>query len=75
MTVDILCTYGIFYHRLNWTAKVSDILGPDYEFVDSYRTKEITIRDLLSHRTGLARLDFGVDPVFPKSLTRATFCK
>ena len=65
----------LFHYRLTWTAKVTDILGSDYEFIDAYRTKELTIRDLLSHRTGLARLDFGVDPVFPKNLTRTKLCK
>jgi CubicO group peptidase (beta-lactamase class C family) len=49
---------------------VNDILGSDYEFIDEYRSKETTLRDLLSHRTGLARLDIGLFSGFPKSLSR-----
>ena len=61
---------------MNWTAKVTDILGPTYEFVDPYRTKELTLRDLLSHRTGLARLDFGATGAgISKSVSRNDFCR
>ncbi|XP_060560761.1 uncharacterized protein LOC132720615 [Ruditapes philippinarum] len=56
---------------LDWDTKVHDILGSDYEFIDEYRSKETTLRDLLSHRTGLARLDIGLFSGFPKSLSRA----
>lgn len=62
--------------RMNFTAKVTDILGPRYEFVDSYRTKELTLRDLLSHRTGLARLDYaGTVAGISKSISRTEFCR
>lgn len=44
----------------DWSIKVTDILGPDYEFIDTLRTTELTLRDLLSHRTGLARLDIAI---------------
>jgi CubicO group peptidase (beta-lactamase class C family) len=56
--------------RLDWNTKVHDILGSDYEFIDEYRSKETTLRDLLSHRTGLARLDIGLFSGYPKSLSR-----
>ncbi|XP_052212187.1 uncharacterized protein LOC127831244 [Dreissena polymorpha] len=39
--------------KLDWTAKVMDILGSEYGFVDDYRTRESTLKDPLSHRTGL----------------------
>ncbi|XP_045184047.2 D-aminopeptidase-like [Mercenaria mercenaria] len=55
---------------LDWNAKVHDILGPDYEFIDEYRSKEMTLRDMLSHRTGLARLDIGVFSGYPADITR-----
>ena len=61
---------------LDWTTKVTDILGSGYGFIDPYRTKEMMLRDLISHRTGLARLDYGgVIAGFPKSVSRAEFCK
>ena len=60
----------------DWTAKVTDILGPGYEFTDAYRTKEMMLRDLISHRTGLARLDYaGIIAGIPQSVSRAEFCK
>jgi len=42
--------------RLNWDDKVSKIL-PDFRMNDSYVTRNITVRDLLCHRSGLATFD------------------
>ena len=56
--------------------KVTDILGAEYGFVDQYRTKELMLRDLLSHRTGLAGLDAGgLGSNIPRSISRGTFSK
>ncbi|KAL4230949.1 hypothetical protein ACF0H5_011322 [Mactra antiquata] len=61
---------------MTWTTKVSDILGPEYEFIDELRTKETTVRDLLSHRTGLARLDIGLMAGFKDDqISRETYVK
>ncbi|KAL4230948.1 hypothetical protein ACF0H5_011321 [Mactra antiquata] len=61
---------------MTWTTKVSDILGPEYEFIDEIRTKETTVRDLLSHRTGLARLDIGLLAGYKEDqISRKTFSK
>ena len=60
---------------LNWSVPVTDILGQGYEFVDIYRTKELTLRDLLSHRTGLAGLDGVLDSGIPKTISRMEYCK
>ncbi|EWH06476.1 beta-lactamase [Pseudoalteromonas lipolytica SCSIO 04301] len=38
--------------KLNWDDKVIDHL-PEFRLYDSYVTREMTIRDLLSHRSGL----------------------
>lgn len=38
--------------KLNWDDKVSKYL-PEFEMYDAYVTREITIRDLVSHRSGL----------------------
>ena len=43
--------------KLNWDDKVVKYL-PDFKLKDSYITNEITIRDLLTHRTGIGNLDF-----------------
>lgn len=58
-----------------WSTKVTDILGNGYAFVDDYRTKELMVRDLLSHRTGLGNLDEGLIAGFPEHFSRADLCK
>lgn len=62
-------------YRLTWSAKVTEILGAGYEFTDAYRTKELTLRDLLSHRTGLARLDIGFRSGCKRFDSRSLICK
>lgn len=63
------------FFQVRLEAKVSSILGPGYEFTDSYITNELILRDLLSHRTGLARLDFGTTCGIPRTVSRSSFCK
>ncbi|XP_046368721.2 penicillin-binding protein 4-like [Haliotis rufescens] len=60
---------------LTWTSKVKDVLGPDFAFVDEERTRETTLRDLLTHRTGLHP---AVPPLFAgldHNLTTTEFAK
>ncbi|MGH7618345.1 MAG: serine hydrolase [Gemmatimonadaceae bacterium] len=42
--------------KIRWDEHVTDIL-PDFRLYDPYATSEITIRDLLTHRTGLPGTD------------------
>jgi len=42
--------------KLRWDDKVIDYI-PDLRLYDAYATRELTIRDLLSHRTGLPGTD------------------
>ncbi|WAR28087.1 GIGA6-like protein [Mya arenaria] len=63
------------YDSIAWTAKISDILGSEYGFIDDYRTRKTTLRDLLSHRTGLANPDIGLMSGFPPSISREDLCK
>jgi CubicO group peptidase (beta-lactamase class C family) len=42
--------------KLHWDDRVIDYL-PDFRLYDSYATREITIRDLLTHRSGLPGTD------------------
>jgi CubicO group peptidase (beta-lactamase class C family)/dienelactone hydrolase len=42
--------------KLHWDDRVIDIL-PDFRLYDPYATRELTIRDLLTHRTGLPSTD------------------
>jgi CubicO group peptidase (beta-lactamase class C family) len=41
------------YPNISWKTPVSSILGEDFVLADSLYTENITIEDILSHRTGL----------------------
>jgi CubicO group peptidase (beta-lactamase class C family) len=43
--------------KIHWDDKVINYL-PEFQLKDSYLTREITIRDLLTHRTGLGNTDY-----------------
>src|SRR5210317_928969 len=43
--------------KLNWDDKVIDYL-PEFQLKDPYITREMTIRDLLTHRTGIGNTDY-----------------
>ncbi|QAA82468.1 serine hydrolase [Aequorivita sp. H23M31] len=53
--------------KLNWDTKVTDII-PDFKLYDAYVTNEFTVRDLITHRSGLG-LGAGDLMVFPASNT------
>ena len=42
--------------KLKWDDRVIDYF-PDFQLYDSYATRELTVRDLLTHRTGLPSTD------------------
>ncbi|MBX6363389.1 MAG: serine hydrolase [Gemmatimonadetes bacterium] len=42
--------------KIRWDEPVIDVL-PDFRLYDPYVTREVTIRDLLTHRTGLGNAD------------------
>ncbi|KAL3878902.1 hypothetical protein ACJMK2_031228 [Sinanodonta woodiana] len=54
---------------ISWTSKLFDILGDDFQFIDPVRTSQTTLRDILSHRTGLANT-LGSLCGYPSGLTR-----
>ena len=53
--------------KLSWDTKVNDII-PEFKLYDSYVTAEFTVRDLISHRSGLG-LGAGDLMVFPATNT------
>ncbi|KAK3592705.1 hypothetical protein CHS0354_037839 [Potamilus streckersoni] len=61
--------------NLTFSTKVSKILGPEYAFVNDIRMRGMTIRDLLAHRTGLARLDFTFIAGIPKKIGRTEYSR
>ncbi|XP_067661439.1 uncharacterized protein [Haliotis asinina] len=60
---------------LTWTSKVKDVLGSDFEFVNEARTQETTLRDLLSHRTGLQTANLALFAGFAENFTSADLAK
>ncbi|KAL5320683.1 hypothetical protein ACEPPN_011493 [Leptodophora sp. 'Broadleaf-Isolate-01'] len=60
---------------VKWTTLVAKLIGDDFVLSDN-RTDQITVEDILSHRTGLPDCDdacYGIDakvPDTPKSVTR-----
>eukprot|EP00058_Branchiostoma_floridae_P017276 XP_002602764.1 hypothetical protein BRAFLDRAFT_93710 [Branchiostoma floridae] len=44
--------------NVSWDTVLTDILGPSFKFRDRFRTEEATLRDLLTHKTGLENLGF-----------------
>jgi CubicO group peptidase (beta-lactamase class C family) len=54
-------------NKITWDAKVTDII-PEFKMYDAYVTSEFTIRDLLTHRSGLG-LGAGDLMIWPDSST------
>ena len=46
------------YLDIKWDAKMSDLLPDDFVMAEESYTKDVTVEDILSHRTGLPRYDF-----------------
>ncbi|XP_052683081.1 uncharacterized protein LOC128163506 [Crassostrea angulata] len=44
-------------NSFNWDTKLSSIFGDDFRLTNDYLRTEMTIKDLLSHRTGLSDTD------------------
>lgn len=53
--------------KITWDTKVSDVI-PEFKLYDPYVTSEFTVRDLLTHRSGLG-LGAGDLMIFPDSNT------
>lgn len=63
--------------KVKWDDPVTKYL-PEFELYDPYVTREITVRDLLTHRSGLERGDFlwyGTDNSREEILRRARYLK
>lgn len=65
--------------KLHWDDPVIDLI-PDFRLYDPYVTREVTLRDLLTHRTGLPGTDlFWVIPennyTFPEIIRRLRYVK
>lgn len=42
-----------FYDHVQWDSKMSDLLPEDFVMAEDSYTKDVTVEDILSHRSGL----------------------
>ncbi|TAQ83561.1 hypothetical protein B7494_g8115 [Chlorociboria aeruginascens] len=73
--ISLLVDDNDAFPDVKWDAKVESLLGGDFELADA-TTKEVTVEDILSHRSGLPRHDIcclgknAKTPDTPQSITR-----
>ena len=41
--------------KFDWNTRVIDLLPDDWKLMDDWATEKATVRDILSHRSGLPR--------------------
>lgn len=58
-----------------WVTPLVKILGDDFRLGDEYMTQHVTLKDLLTHRTGTVNFNLPAFAGEPKNLTRAEFTK
>ncbi|KAL8606182.1 hypothetical protein ACOMHN_053454 [Nucella lapillus] len=56
--------------NLTWDTRVVDILGPEFQLATEELTREVTLRDLLSQRSGLSSGNLAVQATYPPGWTR-----
>lgn len=57
---------------LGWNSKVAGILGSDFQMSSDFVTSEMTIKDLLTHRTGSMNQDLSLITI-PANITRENY--
>lgn len=60
---------------ITWDSRARDILGSEFKLATEELTREVTLRDLLSHRTGLSSGNLAVRATYPDGVTRAELVK
>lgn len=74
--VSLLVDDNEKYPSIQWTTPVSEILPEDFVLIDAYATQNVTVEDILSHRTSFPDHDlatYGIyakQPDTPKSVVR-----
>ncbi|XP_048243249.1 penicillin-binding protein 4-like isoform X2 [Haliotis rufescens] len=61
--------------KITFDTPVSELLGVGYQFPDDFQTRETTIKDVLSHRTGIAALNLAMLFGIPPGISREDFSK
>ncbi|XP_055958651.1 uncharacterized protein LOC126829609 isoform X1 [Patella vulgata] len=73
LLADLLVDKTLNIGSCNWDLKLKDILQ-DFQSADDYRTSEMTLKDILTHRSGLESIDFGIHVGYP-TITREQLCR
>ncbi|KAE9381528.1 beta-lactamase family protein [Stipitochalara longipes BDJ] len=74
--ISLLVDNNEKYPEVQWNAPVSNLIRDDFVLSDSRYTEEVTVEDILSHRSGLPDYDdacmgvYAKEPDTPKSVTR-----
>lgn len=75
-SVGILAVDGLNYPHLHWDTPMSDLLPEDFVMSEEGYTEQVTVEDILSHRSGIPGHDFSYlnrraeYPDTPQSVTR-----
>ncbi|XP_035828922.1 protein flp [Aplysia californica] len=49
----MLAVMAVQEGKMDWDKPITDYFGPDFKLQSEYRTQHVSIKDLLSHRTGM----------------------
>ncbi|KAK1235670.1 hypothetical protein PQX77_001090 [Marasmius sp. AFHP31] len=76
IAAGLLVTNESLTPRISWDTKIASLI-PSWELVDPIASNESSIKDLMSHRTGLPRHDFMVrrDDTLPALIERFKYLK
>ncbi|ESO88440.1 hypothetical protein LOTGIDRAFT_165565 [Lottia gigantea] len=69
LLTDLLQDEKLNIRNCDWNIKLKDI-WKDFESTDHWRTSEMSLKDILSHRTGLESIELGNFAGYPTSITR-----
>lgn len=66
---------NLFLFSFTWDTPICKILGDTFQLYNAYLTEKTTLRDILSHKTGIPDYFLGLMAGFPENETMATLVK
>lgn len=67
--------FFFFFFSVTWDTPIREVLGDEFQLYNSYLTEQTTLRDILSHKTGIPDYFLGLMAGFLPNETRATLVK
>ena len=64
-----------FFDRYSWDSKIKDILGSDFKLYNSFLTDNVSLKDILGHKTGVPDYFLPLLAALPEKLTRKDLVK